>query len=300
MESTLNTQTYSYAAIKKGSLSFSFASKLFEAQVRDRVVRLYAWCRYVDDQIDNETLPLEKRVEALRLLAKQSFNPLVSVDIPPAIRAFRELRSEINIPLEHAVDLLKGMSMDLQHERYETLEDLEVYCYRVAGVVGLMMSHLMDIKDPRAYQHAVDLGLAMQLTNICRDVVEDARMGRIYLPETWLAQAHIPPRPELILKPESRKAILPIVQMLLARADGLYRSGDQGLKYLPLRCALAVGIAREVYAAIGHEVIKRGEHAWDRRAWIPFHRKLLLGVKGFGKALATIPYRLNSRKHYAS
>lgn len=298
----MNTQTqnYSYASIKKGSLSFSFASKLFGSHVRDRVVRLYAWCRYVDDQIDNETIPLEKRMIELKTLAKQSFDPLVSADIPPAIRAFRELRAQVNIPIEEPVDLLKGMSMDLCQQRYRSLEDLELYCYRVAGVVGLMMSHLMNVKDKVAHQHAIDLGLAMQLTNICRDVMEDARMGRIYLPEKWLEEAGIAPHPQNLLLPDSKKAILPIVQMLLARAEGLYRSGDRGLKYLPIRCALAVGIARQVYSAIGHEVLKRGEHAWDERTWIPLSKKLSLGLKGIFKALATVPYRLIPRRSYGS
>ncbi len=281
--------------IRKGSLSFSFASKLFESQIRDRVVRLYAWCRYVDDQIDNESDPLELREQTLRLLAKQSFDPIVSADIPPAIRAFRELRTEIDLPTEHAADLLKGMAMDLGRQRYQSLEDLEVYCYRVAGVVGLMMSHLMKVHDVRAYQHAIDLGLAMQLTNICRDVAEDARMGRIYLPEQWLQHANLLAEPEQLLRPESKKAIIPIVRMLLTRADGLYRSGDQGLKYLPLRCALAVGIAREVYAAIGHEILRRGEQAWDNRTWIPFPKKLMLGIKGLAKVFATLPYRCSQR-----
>ncbi|MBC7532189.1 MAG: phytoene/squalene synthase family protein [Oligoflexus sp.] len=291
----MNTQSYSYAAIQKGSLSFSFASKLFEGSIRNRVVRLYAWCRYVDDQIDNEQTSFEKRMQLLQVLAKQSFDPLVSADIPPAIRAFRELRAETYIPIEHPVDLLKGMSMDLCQQRYYSLSDLEIYCYRVAGVVGLMMSHLMDVEDPSAYQHAIDLGLAMQLTNISRDVVEDARMGRIYLPEMWLENAGLALDPKVLLQTENHKVIVPMVQMLLSRAEALYRSGDQGLKFLPFRCALAVAIAREVYSAIGHEVIKRGEEAWNSRTWIPLHRKLLLGVKGVAKVLATIPFRFKQR-----
>ncbi|RZA14198.1 MAG: phytoene/squalene synthase family protein, partial [Proteobacteria bacterium] len=234
-------------------------------------------------------------MNSLRIMAKQSFDPLVSVDIPPAIKAFRELRTQVQIPIEHPIDLLKGMSMDLCEQRYPSLGDLEIYCYRVAGVVGVMMSHIMGIKDQKAYRHAIDLGLAMQLTNICRDVVTDAKIGRVYLPELWLVDAQIEPTPEALLNPKNHPEVVSIVKLLLERADSLYASGDKGLKYLPLRCALAVSIAREVYAAIGDEVLRRGVHAWDHRVWIPLPRKIFLGFKGIMKALGTIPYRL--RKH---
>ncbi|MBC7658718.1 MAG: phytoene/squalene synthase family protein [Chitinophagaceae bacterium] len=292
----MNTQTYSYDSIQKGSLSFSFAASIFGKRIRDRVVRLYAWCRYVDDQIDDEGQPLEKKMVVLKNLAKQSFDTLVSVDIAPAIKAFRELRDEIKLPIEQPIDLLKGMSMDLCQQRYHTLQDLELYCYRVAGVVGLMMTHVMGINDRRAYQHAVDLGLAMQLTNICRDIVTDAKLGRIYLPETWLQDAGLDPLPEVLLDPNNRAALIPIVDLLLGRAEELYSSGDQGLKYLPIRCAIAVAIAREVYAAIGHEVLRLGPKAWDARTWIPFPKKLLLGFRGLLKVLKTSPCRFRNRQ----
>ncbi|RZA23027.1 MAG: phytoene/squalene synthase family protein [Proteobacteria bacterium] len=281
----INLERYSYEAIKKGSLSFSFASTLFSRKVRDRVVKLYAWCRFVDDQIDDENVALEHRKWRLDKIAKQSFDTLVSTSVPPAIAAFRVLRHEIHMPKEHPFDLLSGMRMDLDRERYASLEDLELYCYRVAGVVGLMMTHVMGVSSPKAYQHAVDLGVAMQLTNISRDILTDARMGRIYVPLDWLSESSLPSDPMFFEETDFKDKLVPLVQRLLLRADTLYKSGDEGLKYLPFRCSMAVAIAREVYSAIGREVTVRGASAWDTRTYIPLSRKLRLGLKGLGKSL---------------
>jgi phytoene synthase len=281
----LSLEGYSYQAIKKGSLSFSFASTIFRRNVRDRVVKLYAWCRYVDDQIDDEGIDLALRKGRLERIAKQSFDTLTAADLPPAIAAFRELQRTVRIPKEYPMDLLLGMKMDLDRERYAELEDLELYCYRVAGVVGLMMTHVMGVSSDKAYAHAVDLGVAMQLTNICRDILTDARMGRIYLPLSWLEELKLPADPEVFESHAAKERLARLVDRLLIRADVLYRSGDEGLKYLPLRSCIAVAIAREVYSAIGREVRLRGALAWDSRAYIPLSRKLLLGLKGLGKSL---------------
>lgn len=278
-------QSYSYASIKKGSISFAFASSVFGQTIRDRVVKLYAWCRYVDDQIDDESIALQTRKARLDAIAALSFGPEPSSNTPPAIAAFRSLSCEVSLPSEQPADLLLGMRMDLEREEYQTLPQLEVYCYRVAGVVGLMMSHIMGVSDQKAYAHAVDLGNAMQLTNICRDVITDAKMGRIYVPKDWLDEAGIPSDVNILKDSATKIDLVYPVERLLKRADELYASGDIGLRYLPFRSALAVAIAREVYSAIGREIRRRGERAWDTRAYTPFYKKLLLAFKGIGRAI---------------
>ncbi len=285
-------QSYSYESIKKGSLSFSFATHLFGKELRDKVVKLYAWCRFLDNQIDAEADKGSKAeaIALLRSLEEQSFGPEDDPKAPLAIQAFRALQREVQLPREQAQEMIYGMDMDLQELRYETMEDLRLYCFRVAGVVGLMMSRLMGVSSPVAYEHATDLGLAMQLTNICRDVGEDAAMGRVYLPLAWLREAGISD-PDQLLRPEYRESLVAVVKRVLDTADGLYHSGDQGLRYLPARCAFAIAVAREVYAAIGHEVRARGGQAWDRRVWIPLRWKLWFALKGCGRVLATFPYR---------
>jgi phytoene synthase len=285
---------YGQQSMKKGSLSFSFASRLFARKIRSRVVRLYAWCRYVDNRVDGlpSTASLAERQQVLAELEQESFAMPPPDRLHPAMQAFREVRQEVRFPDEHARDLIQGMAMDLDKVQYQTEEQLLLYCYRVAGVVGLMMSHMMNAQSQAAYPHAVDLGIAMQLTNISRDIAEDAAMGRVYLPRDWLDRAGIPEGADL-LHPVYRPALLSVVERALSLADHYYRSGDAGLKYLPLRCAFAVAIAREVYSAIGHEVRRRQAHAWDERVWIPWSQKLRVACRGVGRVLKTLPYRFN-------
>jgi phytoene synthase len=289
---------YGQESMQKGSLSFSFASRLFAKRIRSRVVRLYAWCRYVDNRVDG--LPAdasqENRQRVLAELEQESFASPAPSELHPAMQAFREVRQELRFPEEHARDLIRGMAMDLEKLEYQTEEQLLLYCYRVAGVVGLMMSYMMDVRSKAAFPHAVDLGMAMQLTNISRDIAEDAAMGRVYLPRDWLDRAGIPEGADL-LHPVYRPALVAVVDKALSLADRYYQSGDAGLKYLPLRCAFAVAIAREVYSAIGHEVRRRQGQAWEQRVWIPWPQKVRVACRGVGRVLKTLPYRFNQLTH---
>lgn len=294
----MSLEAYSYQAMAQGSLSFSFASRLFGRRIRDRVVKLYAWCRYVDNQVDerdqSDPSP-EARQALLATLEKQSFGPEPAGELPAAMAAFRALRRELPFPEQYARDLIAGMAMDLDGQVYQTEDELYLYCYRVAGVVGLMMSYLMEVSSERAHRHATDLGLAMQLTNICRDIKTDEAMGRCYLPRVWLEEAGFHPG-ESLMTAAQRPALLHVVGRALDAAEQLYRSGDAGLKYLPLRCALAVAIAREVYSGIGDEIRVRGARAWDQRTWLPLSRKIMLAFRGVGRVLQTLPYRLRQRR----
>lgn len=294
----MSLEAYSYQAMAKGSLSFSFASRLFNRRIRDRVVKLYAWCRYVDNEVDeggsSDPRP-EHRAALLARLERQSFDAGCTELLPPAMAAFRAVRAEVPFPEQYARELIRGMAMDLDGVRYESEDELYLYCYRVAGVVGLMMSYLMEVSSEKAHRHATDLGLAMQLTNICRDIGTDEAMGRTYLPRRWLEEAGFAPH-ESLLDPARRQALLAVVHRALDAADGLYRSGDAGLKYLPLRCALAVAVAREVYAGIGDEIRRRGATAWDRRTWLPLPKKISLAWRGLGRVLQTLPYRWRQRR----
>jgi phytoene synthase len=174
-----------------------------------------------------------------------------------------------------------------------------LYGYRVAGTVGLMMARVIGATDEAAHKHAVDLGIAMQLTNIARDVLDDARVGRVYLPLSWLAEAGVPAQD--IAEPRHRPALAGLVLRLVREAAVYYASGDQGLRYLPFRSACAVAAAREVYAAIGTKVLGRGAAAWDQRTVVSKARKLWLTGRGFVRVLAQrlstprAPYLLPSR-----
>jgi phytoene synthase len=173
--------------------------------------------------------------------------------------------------------------------RYESLQDLLLYCYRVAGTVGLMMAHVMGLRDEAALKHAADLGIAMQLTNIARDIVEDASMGRIYLPSAWLAEAGIPPAE--IAAAEQRGRLAVVAARLLREAGRYYGSGDAGLWHLSLRSACAVAAARSVYAEIGALLLRRGSRAWDERAYVTGARKIYVIARGAARLLWSLPAR---------
>lgn len=274
------------SSMRKGSLSFFLASRLAGARLRQGLMVLYSWCRYCDDAVDagDQTELVERRslaVDELRretwaaMHGKQAATPAAGASF--AMAAFRWLAQCYRIPDHYPQELLAGMDMDVAGQVYRTYDDLRLYCYRVAGVVGLMFSHLAGVSDEVALKHAADLGTAMQLTNIARDVLTDVALGRVYLPHDWLAAEGL--KPEDVGDPTQKAAVARVVARLLAAADDYYASGEAGLRYLPLRAALAAGAARFIYAEIGQLVRERGAAAWDSRAVVSLGRKLMLVAK---------------------
>ena len=267
--------------IEKGSKSFAAAAKLFDLETRENAYMLYAWCRYCDDQIDNQTLGFDSKPQSAettqQVLAQLKESTQKAIDNEACDEdVFEALRYVIHrneIPGRYPLELLQGFAMDAADTEYNTLDDTLLYCYYVAGVVGVMMAYVMGTRDPAALQRAIDLGIAFQLTNIARDVREDAEVGRIYLPGDWLAEAGIP-RDEL-MEPQHAKALAGVVERLLSEADRYYASANEGLRSLGFRSAWAVAAARGVYREIGEIVRHRGEAAWQERVIVRKRRKLL-------------------------
>ncbi len=284
--------------IAKGSKSFSLAARLFDASRRNGAISLYAWCRRCDDEIDGsdlgmrknlaqDTSDLSERLASLRERTGRAYAGETQNDT--AFDAFAVMVREFSVPEDYPLELLEGMAMDVRRERYETLEDLLLYCYRVAGTVGLMMSHVMGLRDERYLRNAADLGLAMQLTNIARDVREDFENGRVYLPLAWLREAGVPA--EELMAPEHRKGLVAVVGRLLECADRLYASGRGGLFALPFRSACAVLAAGNIYAEIGRVVRARGNDAWSSRSLVSGPRKISLAVRACLDISRTAPER---------
>jgi phytoene synthase len=230
----------------------------------------------------------EQRIEWLKAATKAAFDGESSPN--PVFTALKLLAERFRIPSHYAEELIEGMSMDVRKERYETMDELGLYCYRVAGTVGLMMVHVMGVSDERALRHAAALGSAMQLTNISRDVIEDAAMDRVYLPLSWLDEAGVPEGQ--VTQGKYREAVFSVVERLLVEADRYYREGRAGLKYLPWRAALACAVASCVYSAIGRKVLRRGPAAWDSRTVVSKPRKLLAVLEGLWLVATTLPYRI--------
>jgi phytoene synthase len=284
--------------IKVGSLSFSLASQLFGRSTRDAAHFLYSWCRHCDDHLDkvdlrkdlshDERYKLKARhLTELRDQTRSAYRGEPQTDF--VFVAFQHVVQEYKIPEQYAMDLLDGMEMDALNFEYKTQADLELYCYRVAGVVGLMMSHIMGINDEKALAHAVAMGNAMQMTNIARDIKEDFSMGRVYLPQEWLSEAGA--SKERLLQPHMINASTQVVTRLLNLAQINYQMGYAGLKFLPFRAALAVAAAGEVYSTIGKIVSKRGARAWDQRAIVPLWKKLVAVARGLFRVMKIVPLR---------
>ena len=280
--------------IRKGSRSFALASRLFDERTREHAWMLYAWCRHCDDEIDGQELgmtpvtrPAHDHVASLARLRTETHRALSGEPLTdPVFVGFQRVATEHRIPERHALELLAGFEMDVGNFRYQTFDDTLLYCYRVAGVVGVMMALVMGVRDAPALQRAADLGIAFQLTNISRDVLDDARNGRCYLPGAWLAAAGVPRN--ALAETGQRRAIAGIAQRLLSEADRYYRSASAGLQSLDFRSAWAVATALAVYRDIGRIVLARGEQAWDRRAVVSTPRKFVYLAGGALRALKAV------------
>ncbi|NDG84318.1 MAG: phytoene/squalene synthase family protein [Proteobacteria bacterium] len=272
--------------IRQGSKSFSLASVFLPAQTKPDVLLLYAFCRTCDDQIDESGA--DSGFAALLKLQELTFDSPSGPQswIFEGIQAL--LRSRTLRP-EYIEELFEGFRMDLEHRGYPCLADLELYCFRVAGVVGLMMCPLIGVVNPLARDAAVDLGIAMQLTNICRDIQADAKIGRVYVPlellgggtvQDWSKKLSV--RPELAHESALR---------LLARADELYSSGNRGLADLPFRSALAIACASALYRRIGLHLLKNhkrmGAGAYRQRTVVPRAQKIPAVVEGILRAIGS-------------
>jgi phytoene synthase len=279
-------ELHSREAIQKGSKSFAAAAALFDAETRADAEMLYAWCRHCDDVIDGQTLghgmsPVEDAPARLAALYAQTRAVLVGE--PPAdpqFAAFQTVAQRRQIPERYALDMIDGFAMDVEGRRYQTLDELLDYCWGVAGVVGTMMALVMGVRPDQLsiLRRAQDLGLAFQLTNIARDIVEDARNDRIYVPRAWLAEFGVPET--AVADPAHRAAVATIASRLVHAAEPYYASARWGLRDLPLRCAWAIAAARGVYRQIGLDVVRVGDKAWDERVVVSGRMKLWRALEG--------------------
>lgn len=269
------------ALMEGGSKTFFAASRLLPGRVRGPAIALYAFCRVADDAIDFS----DDRVTALAGLNERL--RCIYADKPMEFASDRALAAvvrEFDLPLGLVAALLEGFEWDAEGRRYETIEDLQAYGARVAGSVGAMMAVVMRTRSEQAIARACDLGVAMQLTNIARDVGEDARSGRLYLPLQWLREANVD-IDAWMANPVFDARIAAVVTRLLAAADELYERAEHGIAQLPRDCRPAIRAARLVYAEIGRELERAGLDSINHRAVVSGRRKLLLLARASGAAL---------------
>jgi phytoene synthase len=261
--------------LARGSKSFVAASRLLPKRLHDRTAALYAFCRVADDAVD-----LGTDVEAALVRLRERLDRVYAgrPEEDPVDRAFCDVVTTCQIPRAIPAALIDGFAWDAEHRRYEDESALAAYCARVASTVGAMMTLLFGARSPELLARACDLGLGMQLTNICRDVGEDARAGRIYLPLGWLREAGVDPE-ALLSSPQPSPALGKVVKRVLDLADDCYRRADTGMTLYPSDCRLGVRSARLIYAEIGRMVAKNGYDSVTRRAYTSKARKVMLLTK---------------------
>jgi phytoene synthase len=257
--------------LRAGSKSFATAAALLPARVRDSATVLYAFCRVADDAVDRAPDVSAATIAMLRGRLDRAYAGRPDDD--PVDRALARVVVRERVPQALLDALLEGMAWDAAGRRYETLDALYAYAARVAGAVGAMMTVVMGRRQPDVVARACDLGVAMQLTNIARDVGEDARSGRVYLPLAWLADAGIDVD-AFLAAPGHGPALAGVIERLLAAAADLYERSDAGIPELPEDCRVAIRAARLIYADIGRAVADAGYDAVTRRAVVPGWRKL--------------------------
>ncbi len=261
-----------------GSKSFHAASMLLPRRIAVPATALYAFCRVADDEID---LSQGKQAAMVRLIARLDAAYAGTPQDDPVDRAFAAVVHHFGIPRTLPEALLEGLAWDAAGRQYEDMAALEAYATRVASAVGAMMTLLMGVREPDAIARACDLGLGMQLTNIARDIGEDAREGRLFLPLSWLREEGIAPA-DFLAAPRFTPAIGRLTARLLAAADHHYARAESGIRLLPRDCRAGIGAARVIYAEIGREVERNGLDSVTRRAVVPGWRKAVLLARAAG------------------
>ena len=268
------------ALIEQGSKSFHAASLLLPGRIRDPAYAIYAFCRIADDHVDLGDDPI-KAVADLKSRLDDIYAgaPLDH----PVDRALTDVVLRHHIPQRLFDALIEGLEWDSAGRIYQTIGELHGYSARVASAVGAIMTCLMGKREIETLSRACDLGVAMQLTNIARDVGEDARAGRIYLPRDWLSEVGIDAQ-ALLANPVMSPELGRVIERLLDHADTLYERSGAGVAALPGRCRPAINAARRLYQAIGDEIRLLDYNTIDHRAYVGKKRKLILAAKAAREA----------------
>jgi len=280
--------------LRRHGKSFHFASYFLGRQHSLRASRLYAFCRHVDDLVDTASGARAASIALDALEAELAGHGQRS----PQADDFLALAAETGMDTGLARQLIAGVRSDIGPVAISARDDLIRYAYSVAGVVGLMMCDVLGVQADRARPFAIDLGIAMQLTNIARDVGEDARLGRRYLPEAWIG----PVTPEQLVSPDPglQSQLRHQTRVLLELADIYYRSARDGMGYLPVRARFAILIAGRLYREIGQKIARQGYATWNGRVRVSSGEKLLIALRAAGAFLVRRDIHATHATHMSS
>ncbi|MFT6269959.1 MAG: phytoene synthase [Alphaproteobacteria bacterium] len=260
------------ALLRKHGKSFNFARLFLGSEIGIAAARLYRFCRIIDDIADES----EDKQEAEKQLRQIKHSISQNQKDHPLIGDFLLLCEEHNIERKNGIVLIEGVSEDFDLQAFETEKEVVQYAYKVAGVVGLMMAPILCAED-QGHRFAIDLGIGMQLTNIARDVMQDAHMNRRYIPGSWINS--LSAQDIVSSEGDEREAVQKAISRLLQLAEEYYKSGLAGLYYLPNRNRRAIAVAAYVYRAIGHKLLKQNCNYWQGRVIVSTPRKIQLACQ---------------------
>jgi phytoene synthase len=272
--------------------TFYFASLFLEKEKRKACYAVYAFCRYVDDLVDNapkeslidDTVQLVEQWRfAIRSVYEGASQITLDAGTSLVMQAWADTLTHYSIPSNLPEELIEGVLMDTYLDRFETFDELYTYCYKVASVVGLMTSEIFRYSHPDALPHAIDLGIAMQLTNICRDISEDADRGRIYIPKTELLEFNVSETE--ILQKQCTPAFQALMKFQVERANAYYDSADKGIPYLDKDSRLTVQLMSTNYRRILNKLQTMQYNPFPERAHLTFSEKLLAVPRAYIQTL---------------
>ena len=254
--------------LKREGKSFYWASFFLPKDSKRNAGTLYSICRYFDDIADkdnrDQTSYLRDAIKEIKSNKNNKIN-------------FFFKKNKIHNSI--FIDLIEGFIIDQKKIRIQNQEELIKYSYHVAGTVGLMMAKIIGVKDKKAVRSAIDLGIGMQLTNIARDVHEDARMQRIYIPANWIPDISLSDLSKKNSNLNNDKIISDAILKLIGLSDKFYKNGFSGLKYIPFTTRLAIFVAANVYKGIGIKIKKRKNKYLRERVYLNFFEKILITIK---------------------
>jgi len=269
-----------HQTLKKHAKSFYFAGLLLDKQTLHDASVLYAFCRQLDDAADIEDMS-EKSVKLQQLVTDyRTDHSQNEINI-----AFKELKKQYQLNNRFIDDLILGVSSDLQFKQPKDLKELIFYSYQVAGTVGGLMARILGTTNEKAWRFAIDLGIGMQLTNISRDVKEDALNNRIYLPQDQLGSDI---DATTILNPEYKTKVYHVTKEILTTADKYYQSGFNGIYYIPKKNKFSILIAGMLYQSIGNKVLNNNEKFLKQRVYLTLFEKIIILIKEYLKQTKTL------------
>ncbi len=261
------------ALTKRYARSFYLATQFLPVRKRWATYAVYGFCRHADNIVDNPRQRSPEEVKAeLRMLSNEiSLAYRGGESEHPVVRPFIAVARIYGIPEHYAQELLLGVGMDLELHRYASFDDLYLFCYRVASVVGLMMMHILGFSNPGAGKYAEKLGVAMQLTNILRDIKEDKDNGHIYLPQDEMRRFAVDE--EDILRETDSPALRELLRFQIERAEAYYREGEEGIALLDRDARFAICAASTMYRGILEKLAQRNYNPFQGRVYVPAKEK---------------------------